>query len=239
MSILKRSLRYRLKGDGAFWLEPVASNEPKMFNRVDFILDHCRDKRVLHIGFTDHPFTEPRITDGSLLHLQLQQVTPNLAGMDLEATAVQQYISITNDPLVFHGDITIEYPAEVIAFNPDMILLTEVLEHLAEPSNAIEVLYKSFPAGTTVLVTVPNYTALDSLAASFNNTESIHPHHHWYFSPYTLRRLMDDKRFELNQLHFGMYYHPKKRINLVLKHYPFNGDCIIALFTIIKSGEHG
>lgn len=209
-----------------------------MFNRVDFILDHCRGKKVLHTGFTDHPYTEQRIKDGSLLHLQLQQVTVELMGMDVEETALQQYIECTKDDRVFTGDITIGYPTPVIAFKPGLILLTEVLEHLEEPYRAIEILHKSFPAGTTVLVTVPNYTALDSLAASFNNTESIHPHHYWYFSPYTLRRLLDDKRFELNELHFGMYYQPKKGINPALKHFPFNGDCIIALFTIIKNPGH-
>lgn len=239
MAVLKRTLHYRLKGEGAYWLQSVASSEPKIFNRVDFILDHCRDKNVLHIGFTDYPYTEQKIKDGSLLHLQLQQVTGSLVGMDVEETAIQQYISMTKDTRVFNGDITVEYPAPVIEIKPELILLSEVLEHLAEPYRAIEVLYKSFPAGTAVLVTVPNYTALDSLAASLNKTESIHPHHHWYFSPYTLRRLLDDKRFKLEQLHFGMYYQPKSSINVVLKNYPFNGDCIIALFTIIKNQAHG
>jgi len=236
--ILKRSLGYRLKVDSAFWLQPVASNEPQIFNRVDFILAKCLNKNVLHIGFTDYPFTEQKIKDHSLLHLQLKQVAGGLAGMDVEETAINQYIALTGDKKVFSGDIMAAYPEAAIEFKPEIILLTEVLEHLPDPYSAIEMLHKSFPEGTSVLVTVPNYTALDNLAASLNNTESIHPHHHWYFSPYTLRQLLDDKRFKLNQLHFGMYYQPKSIINPVLKNYPFNGDCIMALFTITKNKEH-
>ncbi len=238
-SILKRSLGYRLKTDSEYWLQRVTSNEPQIFNRVDFILDHCLKKRILHIGFTDYPFTRQRIKDGSLLHLQLQQVTQSLAGLDVEETAIEEYRAMTKDEMVFKGDIMVEYPTTVVALKPELILLTEVLEHLPDPYSAIDLLYKSFPAGTTVLVTVPNYTSLDNLAASFNKTESIHPHHHWYFSPYTLRKLLDDARFTLHEMHFGMYFQPKSNINMVLKKYPFNGDCIMALFSIKKNPEHG
>ncbi len=239
LAVLKRSLQYRIKEGAEYWLQPVSSNEPLIFNRVDYILQHCRDRKVLHIGFTDHPYTHQRIKDKSLLHLQLQQVTGSLVGMDVEEGAIQQYISLTKDSFVYPGDITKEYPLPVIEFEPDVILLSEVLEHLSDPYRAIDELHKSFPAGTNVLVTVPNYTCLDSLAASLNQTESIHPHHHWYFSPYTLRQLLDEKRFTLSQLHFGMYYQPKTPINGVLKKYPFIGDCIIASFTIIKSHQNG
>jgi len=232
--ILKRSLGYRLKIDSELWLQSVKSNEPKLFNRVDFILEQCLKKRVLHIGFTDYPFTAQKIKDGTLLHLQLQNVCDSLVGMDLEENSIQHYVSITKDEKAYQGDITEEYPEPVIDFKPDLILLTEVLEHLPDPYKAIDILHKTFPAGTKVLVTVPNYTSLDNLAASFNKIESIHPHHHWYFSPYTLCQLLDDKKFELNQLHFGMYYQPKSSINPVLKNYPFNGDCILGIFTIIK-----
>lgn len=235
MAVLKRTLLKRLKMAGKECLQPVVSNKPELFNRVDYILDHCNGKNVLHIGFTDHPFTKQRIEDGSLLHLQLQKVTSTLVGMDIEETAIQEYISMTDDVRVFNGDITVGYPDQFIKCKPELILLSEVLEHLTDPYRAIDILYQRFPEGTSVLVTVPNYTALDSFAASLNQTESVHPDHKYYFSPYTLRRLLDDKRFELKQLDFGMYYQPKSRINLFLKNYPFNGDCIIALFIIIKN----
>lgn len=237
MSVLKYSLGNRLKGEGVSWLQSVSSNKPGLYNRVDFILDQCCQKRVLHVGFTDYPYTEQKIKNEELLHIQLQKITSDLVGMDVDENAIRQYISITKDENVFKGDITLEYPSETTAFKPALVLISEVLEHLKDPYKAMDVLYGSFPAGTQVLITVPNYTALDSISASLNQTESIHPHHHWYFSPYTLRQLLDDKRFELNQLHFGMYYQGGTKINFIMKNFPFNGDCIMALFTIIKKQE--
>jgi len=237
MSALKHILGSRLKGEGASWLQVVSSNKPGLFNRVDFILDQCNKKRVLHVGFSDYPYTKQKIRDGALLHIQLKKITADLIGMDLDENAIRQYISITKDEKVFKGDITHAYPGEAKIFQPELILISEVLEHLKDPYKAMDVLYQSFPAGTQVLITVPNYTALHAVSASLNQTESIHPYHHWYFSPFTLLQLLDDKRFELNQLHFGMYYQTGTKINFVMRNFPYNGDCIMGLFTIIKQQE--
>jgi hypothetical protein len=238
LALLKRSIRNRLKGEGADWLQPVLTNDPGIFNRVDFIIEHSANKKVLHIGFSDHPYTVDRILSGDLLHIKLKKIATGLVGVDNEPVAIQQYTSLTMDMNVFHTDITVQYPIEVIQFNPELVLLSEVLEHLTDPYKAIEVLHNSFADGTMIMVTVPNYVSLDSLASSTNKSESIHPHHHWYFSPYTLCQLLDSKRFKLLQLHFGMYYQQGTKINAVLKSYPFNGDCIIALFSIIKKDVH-
>ena len=235
MAMLKHSLKYRITGDNAHWLQNVPGNNPGIFNRVDFILNQCIEKRILHIGFSDFPFTEEKITNQSLLHIQLKKISKSLLGLDNDKNAIEQYTSLTIDSNVVYGDITKEYPQQAIAFKPDIILLSEVLEHLSEPYKAIDILYDSFVDETKILVTVPNYMALDSIVSSFSKTEAIHPHHHWYFSPYTLRKLFDDKRFKLLDLNFGMYYLQNTVINGVLKQYPFNGDCIMATFSIDKT----
>ncbi len=235
MAMLKFSLKYRITGENNFWLQPVQGNMPTIFNRIDYILSKCCDIKILHIGFADFPFTVEKISNQSLLHIQLKNVTKNLLGLDNDKITIAKYSEITKDKNVLYGDITLEYPPTAISFKPDIILLSEVLEHLSEPYKAIDILYNSFEDGTKILVTVPNYAALDSIISSLCKTEAIHPHHYWYFSPYTLRKLFDEKRFRLLDLNFGMYYLQNTRINAILKQYPFNGDCIMATFSIIKT----
>lgn len=235
MSLLKHSLKYRITGENTYWLQPVSGYKPAIFNRVDFILDQCLEQTILHIGFSDYPFTVEKILNQSLMHIQLKKVTRDLLGLDNDKITIEQYTALTRDDKVVFGDITLEYPPEAIAFKPDIILLSEVLEHLSEPYKAIDILYNSFDDGTKILVTVPNYAALDSIVSSLSKTEAIHPHHHWYFSPYTLRKLFDENRFKLLDLNFGMYYLQNTRINAVLKQFPFNGDCIMATFCINKT----
>lgn len=234
LGMLKRSLKYKVIGEGGSWLQNIPFGNVSIFNRVDYLLEQCTDKRVLHVGFSDYPYTLEKISNQSLLHLHLKKVTKSLLGLDIENEAIEQYRELTGDGNILHADITVEYPEEAIHFNPDIILLSEVIEHLQNPYSTIDVLYNSFSNGTKVLVTVPNYTALDTIAASTHKTETIHPQHYWYFSPYTLCRLFDDKHFDLEQLHFGMYYQYKKNINPVMHNFPYNGDCIMAIFLIRK-----
>lgn len=234
LGLLKRSLHKRISETDAAFLQQLPVKNNTVFNRVDFVSETCSNKKVLHVGFTDHPFTEQRIADASLLHQQLKKVTAGLYGIDLETAAVARYQELTNDSAVCCGDITQFYPKETIAFEPQLILLGEVIEHLKDPHTAAAVLYNSFKEGTKILVTVPNYMALDNVAAALHATESVHPHHYWYFSPYTLCRIFDSKKFTLETLQFGMYYQPEKKINAVLRAYPFYGDCIMAVFSINK-----
>lgn len=235
MLMLKRSLRYRISGENAQWLQHIPATNISIYNRVDFILEQCRNKRVLHIGFVDYPFTIQKINDGSILHLQLQKVTKDLLGLDNNDDTIHEYCKATGDTRVVTADITKHYPVAAIDFNPEIILFSEVAEHLACPLKAVNILYDSFANNTKILVTVPNYTALDSIASGFNKTEGIHPDHYWYFSPYTLCKLFDDKKFTLEQLHFGMYYLQHTKINNLLQQFPYNGDCIMAIFSINKN----
>ena len=230
---MKRSLSYRLKGQGAVWLQQEGTDTTTIYNRVDFILDYCTNKKVLHIGLTDHPFTAEKIKNGTMLHQQLQKVAGTLTGIDIVQDAIDEYIEATGSSNVFCADVMEQYPGEVIATKPEVILFSEVMEHLKDPYKAVDNLFSSFEHGTKILVTVPNYTCLDSIAASLNKTESVHPDHHWYFSPYTLVKLFDSERFTKEQLHFGMYYQYGTKINPFLKQYPYNGDCIMAIFSII------
>lgn len=57
LAMLKRCLRHTITGENANWLQQVPVKGISIFNRVDFILDKCKRKKVLHIGFFDYPFT--------------------------------------------------------------------------------------------------------------------------------------------------------------------------------------
>lgn len=234
-SVLKNLLAYRISGEkNKFWIQVPKSNKATIYNRVDFILDYCKNKNVLHIGCTDFPFTRQKIENKSLLHENLKKVSKKVIGLENNVDSIKEYFELTGDENILYADITKSYPKEIENENFDVILLSEVLEHLVNPSQAIEVLKNSFSAGTKVLVTVPNYASVQAMAASLNQKETIHPDHYWYFSPYTLCRLFSEKGFELNELNFGMYYQLKTKINVVMKKFPFNGDCIIAIFSIKK-----
>ncbi len=235
LGILKRVLANRVKGENnEQWIQHPASNNPHIFNRVDFILEACKNKNVLHTGFSDYPFTTQKLKNKNLLHQSLKQAAARVLGVDNDLNSINEYKTITGDNGVYYCDILQSYPPEILKEPFDIILLSEVLEHIENPAKALEILHNNFPSGCKVLVTVPNYASIDCMAASLNKTESIHPDHYWYFSPYTLCKLFNKEMFYLQELHFGMYYQKNTKINSVMKQFPYNGDCIIAIFTIKK-----
>ena len=235
LGILKRVLAYRIKGEqNKIWIQTPEKNKINIYNRVNFILDYCKAKKVLHIGCTDFPFTKDKLKNNSMLHQLLKSVSAKITGIDNNINSIEEYVKLTGDNDVYYCDIMQSYPEEVTPGGYDVILLSEVMEHLIKPAKALDVLHEHFSNGTKILVTVPNYASMAGLAASLNKTEAIHPDHYWYFSPYTLCRLFNKEKFDLEQLHFGMYYQRNTKINAVMKKFPFNADCIIAIFSIKK-----
>ncbi len=230
--MLKRLLAYRIKGNGAKWLQSLPIEEVSIVNREDFLLSLCNNKKVWHLGFTDYPFTASKLAAGELLHQRIKGVAAQVVGVDNNATAILTYQEITHDTNTLVSDIT--EPFAPIASDTDLLLLGEVLEHIKNPHQAIQHIYAAASGGMQLVVTVPNYLGIDSLAASTANAESIHPHHYWYFSPYTLQQLFPAEQFTCSKMLFGTYDSSGKQPNVVRRNYPFFGDCIIAIFTLKK-----
>jgi hypothetical protein len=233
-AILKKILKYRLKGSGAQWIPSLPFLKNNIVNREDFIIDFCKNKNVLHIGFTDYPFTAEKLLQNNLLHTKIKQVASFVLGVDNNKESIEAYVKLSGDKQVMYADVLSSYSSDILQHNFDVIVFAEVLEHLQNPASATALMSKVFTDNTKVLVTVPNYTSLDSVSASLNKTESIHPHHYWYFSPYTLNKLFSEQGFSCEYMCFGMYYNTGVSINPVLQKNAFTGDCIIAVFNLNK-----
>lgn len=203
-------------------------------NRVDYLLDICSGKRVLHVGFSDYPYTQQKIKSGNLLHLELKKVTKDLLGLDNDKASLDLYRSITSDTQVIEGDIMNGQLGDSLPRNFEIVLLGEILEHLKNPHQAVENLHNNFSAGTILVVTTPNYSSLGYFSAALHNTEMIHPDHYWYFSPITVLKIFPADKFELVDFNFGMYFQKSKKINFVLRRFPFLGECIIAVLKTKK-----
>jgi predicted TPR repeat methyltransferase len=61
----------------------------KSTGREKYILDACRNQKVLHLGCADWPFTKDRIVKNKLLHESIQNVAAHLSGVDLSSEGIQ------------------------------------------------------------------------------------------------------------------------------------------------------
>jgi hypothetical protein len=124
-------------------------------------------------------------------YLKIFILGAKVAGVDLDEGAIKfgkQYI----DEL-YCGDAH-EYLKNV---NYDLLILSNVLEHLHNPLDFLLDLYKNIASTHTKLVIdVPNLMGSHSYSNNFN--KFLHIAHIWYFTPATLSKLLSLAGFTID-----------------------------------------
>jgi hypothetical protein len=189
-----------------------------------FLEELCAGQRVLHFGFLDSPFLEEKIQHFQLLHLKIKKKTTYLYGVDIDSCALEDYRRVTGDVHNILYDIQDTIPDEKV-FRQDfnLILFSEVLEHLKNPGKGLENLHRiSAMNGARVCVTVPNAFSLVGFSEALLGNELVHADHYHYYSLYTLQKILKDSGFR----NIDMLQYSGKRL---LKSPGLTGHGIIAL----------
>jgi predicted TPR repeat methyltransferase len=180
--------------------------------RQDFVLNACRGKRVLHLGCVDSGLTVERFQRGELMHQKLDQVAGELWGVDVDAEGIAFLRDHGFEHLLI-ADIsssdTRESQAEPDATMSllqaqafDVILATEVLEHLPNPANFLAAVQRLMTSGRTqFIVTVPNAFRVDTLLWMWRNVEYVHPDHNYWFSYATITALLRKAGFTVEEVY--------------------------------------
>ena len=159
-------------------------------NRDNYILELCKGKKVLHLGCTDFPYTKEQYANGRLLHARLTEVAGYVVGVDISKEGIQ-WIERRFKAPCHHGDI--EQSVFMSRFEKgsfDIVLLTDVLEHINNPGSALDNVSKICRNGSKLIVTVPNAHSLKSFLRVVIGFEHIHPDHVSFHSPYTMTNLL-------------------------------------------------
>ncbi|MCW3138525.1 MAG: class I SAM-dependent methyltransferase [Methanophagales archaeon] len=138
---------------------PFLFQVPKVktvIGRMDFVIDRCKGTRVLHLGCVDEGLTQERIKSGSLLHTRLMGVAKEVWGVDIGAEGIKLLRERGIDNLVVGNIKQLDQIEELKQQNFDIILLTEVLEHLNNLGLFLQSVKKLFSPDTVMIITVPN-----------------------------------------------------------------------------------
>jgi len=60
-----------------------------VIGRMDFVLEQCKGKKVLHLGCVDEGLTKERIEKGELLHTRLMRVAKDVLGVDTSSEGIE------------------------------------------------------------------------------------------------------------------------------------------------------
>lgn len=168
-----------------------------LVQRVDYLKEVCRGKKVLHLGCTNWPYTEQAMKDNVLLHLRLQDIASELWGLDADQEGI--------DVLAGHGVKNL-YRAnlerlEELELNEtfDVILAGEMIEHLSNPGLFLHGIKRFMNPDTNLLITTINAycgirMAFYGLRGKGGSVEAVHPDHVAYYSYSTLRHLISREK---------------------------------------------
>ncbi len=175
---------------------------PVLEGRHDFILQHVVGKDVLHVGCVDAGVLGPRFERGELMHQRLAAVTGDLWGMDVDSDGIDFLRGHGFDHL-FTGDIcTPEGWAQLDGRTFDVILASEVVEHLMDVGAFLKNVQQAMrPDHTELIITVPNAFRLSTLMGLLRGEEFVHPDHNYWFSYVTATNLLRKSGLTLTDLY--------------------------------------
>lgn len=182
------------------------SDDFKLVQRLAFITEMCKGKKVLHLGCTNSPYTEETISNNMLLHFEIEKVASELYGLDSDQASLDMLTAhgATN---LYLGDLE-NLDSLDLTETFDVIVAGEMIEHLNNPGLFLSGIRRFMTGETRLLITTINaYCGMRfvyyGLRGKRGKAEPVHPDHVAYYSYSTLSLML--KRHDLNVEKFVFY----------------------------------
>lgn len=169
----------------------------RLWDRTSCILGAVKDKNVLHIGCCDHiPLIEKKIQNKQWMHGLLDENCKCAIGVDINKKAIN-YVNSRKfaKNTVYCTDVSQNGGLDMIPdMDYDFIVLGEILEHVNNPVLFLEGLsnnVKQLKCAKSVkyIITVPNVFSVQKRIIR-QNIEFINSDHRYWFTPYTIAKVM-------------------------------------------------
>jgi len=168
----------------------------EVVDRETEIVNLCRGKKVLHLGCVDYPLTAKQVTKGNLLHIKIMAVAEKVLGVDTSQEGIKYLHEKYGINNIIFGDV--EYFSELdIMPEFDVVVVGELIEHLANPGLFLSGLRKICTPKTLVVLTVPNAFSVKSFLRVMVGRELVHSDHVANYSFRTLSSLVQRFDFEI------------------------------------------
>jgi len=159
-------------------------------DRIPWLVDRCRGRRVIHVGFADTGFREEQRRAGRWLHGHLDDVASELVGVDVNRAGVAAAIDGGFQARL--ADCTDTVAVADLGLEPaDVVIAGEIIEHLRAPGPFLEAMQALCRPNGYLIVTTPNAYGLVNVVASITRRVEVnHPDHLVMFTWRTLTRLL-------------------------------------------------
>lgn len=191
-------------------LEVIIDEKFKETTRIEKILEIIEGKRVVHVGCCDHiPLIKDKINKNIWLHKLLTEKSSECLGVDINKAGIKYLKSELGYNNVIYGNLLEERLSEVESFDWDYIILGEILEHTDNPVMFLKSIKEKYSKNIDkIVISVPNILTKYSYIQAKKGKEMINSDHRYWFTPYTLAKVMYRSGIKLVSLNFvDRYYY--------------------------------
>ncbi len=204
------------------------SKKFELVQRLETITALCKNKKVLHLGCTNYPYTQEAIDNDMLLHFELEKEASEVYGFDFDQSGI--------DILTSHGSknlfiADLEHLEDVAVYQTfDVIIAGEMIEHLNNQGLFLDGIKRFMVPETQLVITTINaYCGMRfliyALRGKGGTNEPVHPDHVAYYSYSTLSLLLKRHGFLIDEFMFYDIGHEHRPHNRKLYNW-FNDLCV-------------
>lgn len=212
----------------------ISAREPEVPERMSFVEKLIEGKNVIHFGCVDHLETiESKLKLNTWFHKRLTEKAAQCAGIDINSQGIDYIRKLGYKDVYCMDIINDELPQELSGQKWDYLILGEILEHVDNPVtflSAIKTKYSSI--ASKIIITVPYAFRLSNFKKILKHKEFINTDHRFWFTPYTLAKLVSCSQMAVESFYFVQSY-KLSRYSLInkflLKRYPGLRDTLILI----------
>ena len=193
-----------------FPISPPGKYEERLLkSRFTLLEELCAGKTVLHVGCADHiDLIDIKRSSGTWLHDRINAVSSRCLGIDVNEEAIAYIRDILCIPNVAWADISNEIPSTLLTNEPwEKVVMGEIIEHVNNPVSFLCALKSGLHGHAKELVlTAPNAMRWENLKKLRQGIECINSDHRFWFTPYTLAKIVFEAGFKPTDFCFVTSY---------------------------------
>ena len=175
-------------------------------SRIETILEITNNKNVIHFGCTDHlEIIDDKIKSGNHFHSLLIDNCTHCIGIDKNRKAIDYLKEKYKIKNLYCADIlklNEESNRMILKKSWDFLILGEIIEHINNPVDLLHNIKKSFSGKIKyIIITAPNaYSNRHLSSYNENNIELINSDHRYWFTPYTILKVLHESKIKIIDL---------------------------------------
>jgi len=196
----------------------ISQKGDPLVDRFSIIENLCKGKDIIHLGCVDHlPLIDRKIRDNVWLHARLCVCAHRCLGIDINSEGVEHLVTKLGYPDTICADITRDGIADVIGNQWDYLIMGEILEHVDNLGAFLTAIHEKYSKNICrMIITVPNAFSWQNITHTFSHEECINTDHRYWFTPYTLGKIVTRAGMEVEQFLFCQPFPLPRRLSLLI-----------------------